>query len=1282
MPGGAEGGAKMKKLFKLSALILAAAMLVSVIPLGLISSSAEEAADVLLNDFDSVTDAGSLIFSADLNTQVTVGLNTEHRYTESGNSLEITTVPASSAGYRRARITPLNATDSSAAGFKLWIKNPTEKNISIAVQFINKKGTWINMKANSPYYTVDSLGEVSQRLYHKKISGENEGCIIAEAGFEGFFYLPFTSGHGSAAKATDINMLVLNAYTEPQAPVAYYIDELSTYGENPGETLVIRRFSEYDTTAQMKAQMYISGTHEVTLDAEKDACVINTGAIGTTSNLSFNIGKEAMYQEHTGMRVRLEASNHSDTKILFKWEAKEHRPLKSKAVYYLIDQNGNIYSKKATADSVAALVTVPAGFNGWLYVPFASAYPMTYSDIYRLYLNPVIEDVPGRSLWVYEISLYNDLPIKEGAAYVINDFEDYADTSELKKALVYGDTTALTLDLKTDVWDSKSLSILQNGEKINGSTAVEFGASEITGRFTGFKVRMKVNKNSVILLKSEDAQHRPMKPGSLYYLASSDGRTYSYKASTDSAAYIQLKAGFDGWVYIPFSSLYDIDLSKAYRLWFAPESANESGTEFIIDDVVLYSGNPTAVNSEPIAFERVLPYNPEETILDFDSCTSAEDMEKKIKLHKMTDVTAELDTAVAQNKNSAKFTFSEKGGKAETIVEFEKNSYFSEITGFKFWIKASEGAESVSLLYKLETSIHRPIKRSAVYYLVDKNGNVKKSSASASDDAALISVPAGFEGWMYVPFSSIYPMEIKELYRIWFILTATENASKNIWIDSIGCYTDNPIASNPELINNFDYYSGTADILLDSRFQSQGDASFEINGTYRDGNSGKSLKINTVKSNYKFMFDTSVDRAQYDGFTFYVNNPSTSAVKLLPQTDSKGRDSFVPGRAYYLESLKTGAVTMERFEKIVADAGNISVPAGFEGFVYLPYSSAYPSLQNNVDKLNAFWLNVPDLLVAKGSVYLDTIAFYKNSTCRISSTLMWKQDTVGMLYGFEKNNSIAGYRGWISAAEGLNASIDKTYSHSGTNSLKISSDATSMEGIKDSWLVTTLSLKNEDGTYNDMSMYDGIAFWIKVERDGTDTKPEAEKVSLGVKVNMPSHGRLYSTSPIYVLKDGGDTTEPDVFTNAQEGCTAVTLQPGFSGMLYIPFSTLESFANEQFGVTEGLGLTDIFIMFRQQSLIGYNVYIDDVQGFNMKNLTNVNWPGDADYDPLSDPMLQTAVYVGSDDKGTSDKTDILTDNDEKSALPAVIAVTGGIAAAVAACAVIIILKKKKSQKKS
>ena len=43
---------------------------------------------------------------------------------------------------------------------------------------------------------------------------------------------------------------------------------------------------------------------------------------------------------------------------------------------------------------------------------------------------------------------------------------------------------------------------------------------------------------------------------------------------------------------------------------------------------------------------------------------------------------------------------------------------------------------------------------------------------------------------------------------------------------------------------------------------------------------------------------------------------------------------------------------MKLFEKIVSDAGSIEIPAGFEGYVYLPYSSGYPSLLRNIDNFD------------------------------------------------------------------------------------------------------------------------------------------------------------------------------------------------------------------------------------------------------------------------------------------------------------------------------------------
>ncbi len=1268
----------MKMQFRFLSVILSCVMLLSMLPIGSFVSADDTKDDVLLDDFNNAADMSAIIDADDLNRWVDASFDRNIKYSESGMSVKITNKTNTSAKYSRARFKISGITDNKAAGFKVWIKNPSQSGISIAYQLVNKSGKYINMKPNRSYYTLNTAGGVSQHFMKKKVDGANEGCIYIEPEFEGFVYLPVAHGYSSVT-ADGVSALVLSPYSKANEFVSVYVDELSVYYNVPGENWSIRNFSEYETTAEMKSHMmYISDSvaSAITLDVENAACVIDTGSGLKTGNIAFQFAGEPIFNEHTGMRVRMRTGPVADTEILFKWEAaSQHRPLKANSPYYLIDTAGNIYAKKASGGS-DALITIPAAFDGWLYVPFSSAYPMTYSDIFRLYLNVVMADIPNRSLTVYGISLYKELSAADGAAFVINDFEDYKSTKELKDALTNGNADILDVALENNAWGSRGMKITQVNTQKSASVAVNFGASSAAQNFDGFKIRIKTNKNADLLIKTEDTAHRPMYAKAIYYLASSAGKAYSYRASSDSASLVQLEAGFDGWIYIPFTSFNQVKLSEIYRVWFVPELTNETGTEFLIDDIVLYKGSPQVINDTPIDFKRVLPNRPVNAILDFDDCTSTEEMTKKLKISKATGAKAVLDTETAQNKNSCKFSFADNGGEITAMTEFAKNAYFSEITGFSFWVKASDAAESVKLLYKLETNEHRPVKRGAVYYLADKNGRVISRKASA-DESALISIPAGYEGWVYIPFSSIYPMNIEELYRIWFIFTASEKASDSVWIDSISCYTDNPVTTNNDIINDFDYYSSTADILLDSVFQTSAQSgSFSIESAYRDGKSGKSLRIKTSGGGYKFIF-SSENRNEYNGFMFYIKNASKETARLLPQTDSAGRDSFIPGKAYYTEDIYTGAVEMKRFESVIAEAGNVEIPAGFEGYIYLPYSSAYPSLLKNIDRLNAFWLTVPPKIAANAEVYIDTLAFYKNETCRIKNILVWKQDTPGMLYGFEKSESVAGYRGWISSDDRLDVSIKKGISKSGANSLKVSTPIKTTDGVKNDWAAITLSLKNEDGTSTDVSKYDGIALWLKIERDGTDTKTLSDTVNFGFKVNMPVHGRLYSTSPVYVLSDGDDKTEPMVYTNAPDGCTSVNLTAGFSGMIYIPFSEIKAFSSKE--ELSAAALTDIFLMFRFYSLIGCNVYIDDIQAFSMKDLKNVQWPGDSDYDPLADPMYYASKeeYIA---KG-ADKSngEAISGGDEKGNVLFKALYAAVIVFAIGSAAFVITVKIKKSK---
>ncbi len=179
---------------------------------------------------------------------------------------------------------------------------------------------------------------------------------------------------------------------------------------------------------------------------------------------------------------------------------------------------------------------------------------------------------------------------------------------------------------------------------------------------------------------------------------------------------------------------------------------------------------------------------------------------------------------------------------------------------------------------------------------------------------------------------------------------------------------------------------------------------------------------------------------------------------------------------------------------------------------------------------------------------------------------------------------------------------------------------------------------------------------------------------------MPSQGRLNTTSPIYVKADADNFTDPVVYTKTIDGCTAVDLAPGFSGMLYIPFDTLEAFsAKDVFDVNKDL--SNLYIMFRLHSLIGYDVYVDDVQGYKLKDLVNVRWPGDANYTPLDDPMLKITSQKYVSPSQTAKKPDEITPVESKNsaALPIAL-VCIGVAVCAAGVATFAVIKKKKGTK--
>lgn len=446
----------------------------------------------------------------------------------------------------------------------------------------------------------------------------------------------------------------------------------------------------------------------------------------------------------------------------------------------------------------------------------------------------------------------------------------------------------------------------------------------------------------------------PIPANKPYYLQSADGNTvhqYSTSAYNSTHGYINLPAGFMGWLYLPFGT-------RAYeynRIRMFIDGGAETATTVYVSRMEYY-------NSGVISAATVMDYT-------FDTMQTLDTSKMGINSSSTASVTTEY--------RDGNYGQALKVVNALTNLRFNsmcKNLANATASGIKFWIKNPQSSSIKIMLMANDSNVSK----NATYYLQPENGvpYITKTVQAHESARAAIVIPANFTGYVYLPYTA-QPTNLKSGH---LILNFGDSSATGctVYLDSFGNYN----------FSDFDKYNFMTfdEITAPDTYMWDYSGISEVSTEVADG-SGKSIKVTlrtdaTTPNRFRNFMPSYTDATIYNnslGYKVWVKNPNSFAISAFPQFTTESRPAVV-GNTYYL--VTENELTGHKFKALNPSdkaLGCVTLPAGFEGYIYIPKTSINFGSKVSFDftKSSTIQFRLNFLAVSEtGVVYLDSIGLY------------------------------------------------------------------------------------------------------------------------------------------------------------------------------------------------------------------------------------------------------------------------------------------------------------------
>ena len=696
-----------------------------------------------------------------------------------------------------------------------------------------------------------------------------------------------------------------------------------------------------------------------------------------------------------------------------------------------------------------------------------------------------------------ENTVLNDILLEDFDSLNNSNFSD----------VITGDSKYYSLSNSASQSGHKSLKISSAGMDLSGVNEKTYinisidlpSGTGIGENYKGLKFWFKNDTEKALTVDIRTYDEDRLLCPSEYYLTDNTGATFACKTVLNSNFFnrgaIVLPVGFEGWAYIPYSSFNNVSYKKT-RISICPLDISKGA--LYVDSIYSYVSLPEEIVYD--SFENGF-YNDEHGAISSISNEYSQHGQYSWK------ISTEGSTADENNKN-------------HVGTRVSLNNKIPKDKNIKLWVKNTSSAD---VKVDFRTCDGGKLNEGAAYYLEDNVGSVKKETTVCNEEFwgryALV-IPRNFEGWLYIPNSSIFLPTDDFIY-----LSVRYDALKEgaLYIDSIQSYSAAP-AEN--FIENFDYGTTIPDTWtpyasVSDDYYHSGKNSLKVT------TAGHEVSTEDILANYLevFLIDNSISTmvkpdTNKTGFRMWIRNTVNSSVKLAVWTN--GSNNMKPDATYYLQddigAVQSGTPVDTNFYGKRA----VTLPANFEGWLYLPQSSfseAGPDIRMVVHKS----------AINTGAIYIDSIQNYSGNP------------QVDLLENFDYNTNII-------TPDGIDiAEISTDYAVSGKNSLKISSQGMQLQGsyVGNYYYISVLPSSTAKG-----DTISGYKLWLK-NTAGNDIKLDVRTVDTN---------QLRVDSPYYLVSTAGNTAGNKIVGNTEfYGRGMVRIPNDFEGWLYIPD---DSFSNK------------------------------------------------------------------------------------------------------------------------
>lgn len=443
-----------------------------------------------------------------------------------------------------------------------------------------------------------------------------------------------------------------------------------------------------------------------------------------------------------------------------------------------------------------------------------------------------------------------------------------------------------------------------------------------------------------------------------YYLQSASGTTvhnYVTSAYNDTHGYIDLPAGFKGWLYVPFGT-------RAYeynriRMFF---DGKETDTTVYISRMEYYHN----ALAEAKQLDRT-----------FDTAVT---LDTTYFNDRTTNTTATLTTEYRDGDYGQALKVTDASGFLRFVSLCAKLAS-DTASGIKFWVKNPQDSSAEITVMAGD----KDIAGGAAYYLQPEGKApyiVKTVSSTAESGRKSIIIPASFTGYVYLPYTAKTSTCDLKTGNLQLILKASSALGKTLYFDSF-CNYDFSSFDTVDLAN-FDEISNL------STYMWSHESVNEISTDVADG-AGQSVKATLstdaiTMNRFRYFVPSTTDAAALNGclgYKVWVKNPNSFALNAYPQFTSNSRPA-TPNKVYYL--CTENSVTGHKFKTLYPtdkNVGCLTLPAGFEGYVFVPKTSVNFGTNNSFDfSLDATVQFRFNFLASPqgGTAYIDSFGLYNS----------------------------------------------------------------------------------------------------------------------------------------------------------------------------------------------------------------------------------------------------------------------------------------------------------------